>query len=318
MSRELPVRPNLEHLKAQAKDLLDAYRRNDAAALRRIREALPSAHGQTDATLAQSELALHDMQSVIAREYGFATWAGLREHVERAAPMTQALQQLLASQLGKPLPPDVERAWLLAATAAPAPAVAYASQLPVIPLRNSLLPPGSIAPLLAGRQATLRAVDAAWAGAGVLAIFAQQRETEDDPDAAGLHGVGCAAQLIHVAALEAGTRWIVVRCLAWIKLDELVQRAPYMLGNVSAFEVQAGSSERLDALERELRSSVRKVASSLPGAETLISSIAGMTLRELADATLANLPCSVADKARYASEPDLAARLEFVLSMLRN
>ena len=40
-TRRLPARPNLEHLRNQAKDLLKAYRARHPAALVRFREALP-------------------------------------------------------------------------------------------------------------------------------------------------------------------------------------------------------------------------------------------------------------------------------------
>ena len=62
MSRELPVKPNLEHLKNQAKELLRQTRQN--------RTGRP--------TLAAAQLA-------IAREYGFASWPKLKRHVEALA-----------------------------------------------------------------------------------------------------------------------------------------------------------------------------------------------------------------------------------------
>jgi hypothetical protein len=40
-----------------------------------------------------------------------------------------------------------------------------------------------------------------------------------------------------------------------------------------------------------------------------------MSALELADATIANLPCSVEEKARYAKEPSLTARLEYVIAL---
>ena len=54
MSRELPAKPNLEYLKKQAKELLRAN--------------------------GQGKLA--DAQHALAKEYGFATWAKLKSHVE--------------------------------------------------------------------------------------------------------------------------------------------------------------------------------------------------------------------------------------------
>jgi hypothetical protein len=76
---QLPARPNLEQLKNQAKSLLRAAHAGDPGALRRFAN-LPafSAHPETAAT----ESALHDAQSVIAREHGFASWNALREEVE--------------------------------------------------------------------------------------------------------------------------------------------------------------------------------------------------------------------------------------------
>jgi hypothetical protein len=81
MPRQLPVRPNLEQLKKQAKSLLHAAHARDADALRRF-AALPALSGKSIDEIAVVDLALHDAQSVIAREHGFPSWAALREEVE--------------------------------------------------------------------------------------------------------------------------------------------------------------------------------------------------------------------------------------------
>jgi ankyrin repeat protein len=78
----LPERPNLDHLKKQAKDLLARYRNRDPAAIARIRNALPAAASEDDATIANLGLRLHDAQSCVAREYGFLSWTDLRSFVE--------------------------------------------------------------------------------------------------------------------------------------------------------------------------------------------------------------------------------------------
>lgn len=75
--QKLPERANLEQLKKQAKDLLHAAQSGDEAALERFR-ALPAFESGLDPAV----LALHDAQSAIAREYGFASWKELREQVE--------------------------------------------------------------------------------------------------------------------------------------------------------------------------------------------------------------------------------------------
>jgi hypothetical protein len=79
--KRLPDRPNLGHLKKQAKDLLALYRSGDPEALVRFRDALPAAAGKDHATIATLDLRLHDAQSCVAREYGFLSWADLQSFV---------------------------------------------------------------------------------------------------------------------------------------------------------------------------------------------------------------------------------------------
>lgn len=80
-TQPLPERPNLEQLKHRAKDLLRSAQAKDPRALARFR-ALPSLAARTDDEMVRTALALHDAQSVVAREYGFASWNALRDRVE--------------------------------------------------------------------------------------------------------------------------------------------------------------------------------------------------------------------------------------------
>lgn len=81
MPRPLPDRPDLDHLKTQAKSLLRAVRDGDAAAIDRF-TILPAFSDKPPARWPVTDLALHDAQSVIAREHGFVSWNALREEVE--------------------------------------------------------------------------------------------------------------------------------------------------------------------------------------------------------------------------------------------
>ncbi len=81
MNKQLPERPNLEHLREQAKDLLSAFRKGDPDAIARMM-ILPSFATRPD-EVGTLPLALHDAQSVVAREYGFPTWPKLVNHVEQ-------------------------------------------------------------------------------------------------------------------------------------------------------------------------------------------------------------------------------------------
>ena len=73
--RELPARPNLEHLKKQARTLLQERLASDPRATTRFEACgIPTA-----------EPKLADALHVTAREYGFDTWPALKLHVEVAS-----------------------------------------------------------------------------------------------------------------------------------------------------------------------------------------------------------------------------------------
>lgn len=89
-TKPLPVRPSLEQLKKQAKDLLDAQRAGTAAAAQRIREFHPQFRRSDDAAIVRAAFKLSDAQLAVAREYGFPSWPQLKYHLD--APDRDDLQ----------------------------------------------------------------------------------------------------------------------------------------------------------------------------------------------------------------------------------
>ena len=71
-SRSLAAHPDLEQQRKQAKDLLRAFAAGEAEARARVRAVLPD----------KDPIALADAQFVLAREYGFANWPALKQHVD--------------------------------------------------------------------------------------------------------------------------------------------------------------------------------------------------------------------------------------------
>ena len=99
-SQPLPERANLEQLKKQAKTLLHAAQAKEPAALQRF-HVLPALARLSPSELSAMSLALHDAQSVIAREYGFKSWNELREHVlDRSLSFASAVDEFLRCATG--------------------------------------------------------------------------------------------------------------------------------------------------------------------------------------------------------------------------
>ena len=83
MGKNLPSRPNLDHLRRQAKSLLASLASGDAEAEHTFQEFLPAAQGQSAPQVRAEGYRLADAQSAIARKSGFASWPRLARHVEQ-------------------------------------------------------------------------------------------------------------------------------------------------------------------------------------------------------------------------------------------
>jgi len=87
MSKDLPSRPHLDHLRRQAKQLLRELGAGDPDAIATILQHLPEARGMTAAQVMTTPFRLADAQSAIARKTGFAGWPHLARHVEQLRAM---------------------------------------------------------------------------------------------------------------------------------------------------------------------------------------------------------------------------------------
>lgn len=106
MSSKLPPRPNLDHLRRQAKSLLAALAAKEPAAIETFREHLPAARKMSDAQIVKAGFRLADAQSAIARQTGFANWPQLARHVEqlRALEGTWEFESLEVDGRAMPAP----------------------------------------------------------------------------------------------------------------------------------------------------------------------------------------------------------------------
>jgi Ankyrin repeats (3 copies) len=83
-TKQLPANPSLSHLKHQAKDLLLQHALREPSSAQRLRESHPGLRRATEQEIFSNHLTLSDAQLAIAREYGFASWARLKHHIEKS------------------------------------------------------------------------------------------------------------------------------------------------------------------------------------------------------------------------------------------
>jgi hypothetical protein len=315
MRRELPSHPHIDHLKKQAKDLLDAHGRGDAQALARVVASLPAFAKMSAQEAARAPFALHDAQSAIAREYGFPSWNDMRTEVERRS--SQAMpESFLRALAGRPLPPEVTAALAQSWDSRGSPEVPpelAPTTLPLLAFRDAILTPGAIAPIHLGRTSSQAAADAALVtNPSLLAVFSQRDAALEEPGLIDFYPVGCVA--IVKKRIAAGTSaFIVVEGQWWAVLGSIHRPSDrgFATASVSSWRASDDLTEtERDELVDALRGRAHRLARAMPHAERVIALIDSIrTPSRLCDLVVANLPCPVVDKARYAAEPTLRERL---------
>ena len=106
MDKNLPARPNLDHLRRQAKVLLAQLQAGDLAAGRAFVEHLPEARRLTPAAARGRGFRLADAQSVVARQTGFASWPALARHVQQLRSLEGDWRFATLEIDGAPIPSD--------------------------------------------------------------------------------------------------------------------------------------------------------------------------------------------------------------------
>ena len=144
--------------------------------------------------------------------------------------------------------------------------VAMPDELPILPLRDTVLFPNSFMPLAVARESSVRLIDEAISGGKLIGVFTQRDASVEEPQKADLYAIGTASLIHKMFKLPDGSLRLIVQGLSRLSLDEVVQTTPYLRGRVSPAEEALADEDRLeiDALLRNIKTSFQQVVSLSP------------------------------------------------------
>jgi ATP-dependent Lon protease len=139
-------------------------------------------------------------------------------------------------------------------------------ELPILPLRDTVLFPNSFMPLAVARESSVRLIDDAIANGKLIAVFTQRDATVEEPQQADLYPVGTATHIHKMFKLPDGSLRLIVQGLARLTLNELVATQPYLRARVTAAVEDTADADRLeiDALARNIKTNFQQVVSLSP------------------------------------------------------
>jgi ATP-dependent Lon protease len=168
------------------------------------------------------------------------------------------------------------------------------SELPVLPVRDTVLFPNAILPLTVGRESSLKLIADLEGEEKFIAVVAQRDPRVDNPQAVDLYQIGTAAYIHKIIKLPSQSLFIFVEGLQRIAVEEVLQAEPYLKAKIKNLPDPAEPEQQpeFEALVRSVTSLFQQVVQLSPtlsdDLQTVVMNIDDPA--RLADFIAANLP----------------------------
>jgi ATP-dependent Lon protease len=184
--------------------------------------------------------------------------------------------------------------------------------LPILSLRNTVLFPGVVIPITAGRDKSIKLIDDANKGSKVIGVVSQKDETIEDPTAKDIFETGTVARILKVLKMPDGNTTVIIQGKKRFKVAEVITEEPYM--NATVREVPESApinnnqefSAIIDSI-KELALQIIKQSPNIPSeASFAINNIESNSF--LVNFVSSNMNISVKDKQKLLETSDLKKR----------
>jgi ATP-dependent Lon protease len=189
----------------------------------------------------------------------------------------------------------------------------------ILPLRNSVLFPGSIIPIDVGRKKSVKLVEEAISKERpVIGIVTQRDARTEDPGPADLYTVGCAARILKVIKLAKDNFSVILQGVSRVRLLEIGGQDPFMTARVQALPDSPTTDVELDALVMNVKDVAKRVIKLMPELPKEASALVDSVVEpgQLSDVIISHLDVQVDEKQDVLETFDLKARLRKVLQFL--
>ena len=197
------------------------------------------------------------------------------------------------------------------------------AEIPLLPVRNFVIYPFMIAPLIISDALAIAMIDQAIQGRRIIGLFAEREDEEgSDPDRIPLNGtppsleerlydVGCAAMVLRMLKIPDGTLRLLLHGMRRIRRTGPITVNPYPTAPIETIAEVCPSDNETEALKKTARALLEKiveVSSSLPG-DLLVAANNSEDPGRLADMITSNLSLNLKEQQEILSLADCKQRL---------
>ena len=194
------------------------------------------------------------------------------------------------------------------------------AELPIIPLRNTVLFPGVVIPITVGRDKSIKAVNEAYKTDKLVGVLAQKDSNTEDPQVSDLVQTGTVARIIKLIKMPDGGTTVIIQGRTRFRLDAITAEEPYFRGRITTLaEGMILNDEHFEATVSSLKDLAAQIIQLSPN----IPSEAAIILRNIENPAFlihfisSNLNAEVKEKQELLEIEDLRARSEKLMYLLQ-
>ncbi|HKK39311.1 MAG TPA: endopeptidase La [Cryomorphaceae bacterium] len=193
-------------------------------------------------------------------------------------------------------------------------------ELPILPIRNTVLFPGVVIPITVGRDKSIKLIQEAYKGKRMVGVVSQKEQSIEDPEFDDLNKIGTIAKIMRLLKMPDGSTTVIIQGKKRFELIEPVTEEPYLKARVTEFpEIKPETGKKkfqalVDSL-KDLALHIIKLSPNIPSeAQFAIKNIESHSF--LVNFISSNMNAEVKDKQKLLEIADLRKRAELVLEYL--
>ena len=193
-------------------------------------------------------------------------------------------------------------------------------ELPLVPLRNTVLFPGVVIPITVGRDKSIKAVNEAYKTDKMVGVLAQKDSNTEDPQPEDLVSIGTAAKILKLIKMPDGGTTVIIQGKSRFKLDAVTSEDPYLRGKITTLvEDLVSNDTQFDATISSLRDLSAQIIQLSPN----IPSEASIILKNIENASFlvhfisSNMNADLKEKQELLETNDLRTRSEKLMHLLQ-
>lgn len=192
-------------------------------------------------------------------------------------------------------------------------------ELPILPIRNTVLYPGVVIPITVGRDRSIHLINDCNRNDKILGVVAQSNPSEENPTIEELYEVGTVAQILKLIKMPDGNVTAIIQGKKRFSVEEYTQEEPYFKARVLPFEEElAPENDHLNALidaMRDTATQIIKLSPNIPSeASIAIKNIESPTF--LVNFIASNMNVDVVEKQELLEMKDIYKKSKVVLEHL--